>query len=95
MESIRKNLPLIAFSCFFLKSLIFPISYPEIGMMLVLGAIASVFEFKSHNKKLKELEQKLEMEDKALLLLSKKVDDLNTHLASVKMAQGMRSMSIK
>ena len=50
-------MPLALFCLYFLKVTALPISYPEVLILLILGATASFFEFKNNEKKIRQLEE--------------------------------------
>jgi hypothetical protein len=54
-----KFLPLGLFVSYFIKALIFSVSYPEAVILAVLAGAACFFLYKDSDSKLKELDQKL------------------------------------
>lgn len=65
MEKI-KFLPLGLFVAYFIKALIFSVSYPEAAILAVLAAASCFFLYKDSDSKLKELEKSLETSAKTL-----------------------------
>src|ERR1700722_18428081 len=66
---LEKNLkfgPLFLFGAYFIKAIIFDVSYPEAAILAVLAGAACYFYYKDSDSKLKELEQKLAENAKTL-----------------------------
>lgn len=99
MENKIKYLPLGAFALYFLKVSLQPVTLTEAAILLILGSIAAFYEFKSADKKLANLEQRLidqEKEFKALKeFYSKDIDSVKSHIASIKLSTGYRTQGPK
>lgn len=72
LEKYLKYGPLFLFGVYFIKAIIFTVSYPEAAILAVLAGSACYFHYKDSDSKLKELEQKLAdnaktLEDKIIL----------------------------
>ena len=78
-----KYLPLSLFVLYSAKLLILGGSYVDAPLLLILGTVAAFYEFKSQDKKLAEMEQKLER----INLLEKDHENLKTHVSGLKLGQ--------
>lgn len=58
-DQYLKYVPLSLFGVYFIKALIFSVSYPEAAILAVLAGAACFFLYKDSDSKLKELDQKL------------------------------------
>lgn len=65
-DQYLKYLPLSLFAVYFLKTIIFSISYPEAVILAVLGATACYFQSKNNETLINELEKKFMDSNKAL-----------------------------
>lgn len=95
MVSIRKSIPLLAFVVYFSKSLFHQFTMEDVIVLISTGIIAAIFEFYSNIKQLNDLNKKITDHEKQLTIRNKELDDLKTHVASIKLATGIKSMSFK
>lgn len=66
MEKYLKFGPLFLFGTYFVKAIIFNVSYPEAVILAVLAGAACYFYAKDSDSKLKELEEKIHEAHKTL-----------------------------
>jgi hypothetical protein len=66
IEKYIKFVPLSLFCAYFLKALIFSVSYPEAAILAVLAAASCFFLYKDSDSKLKELDEKIILSNKNL-----------------------------
>lgn len=66
LDKYVKFAPLCLFGIYFLKALIFSISYPEAAILAVLGGVACYFQSKNNEEYIKVLEEKLMASNKSL-----------------------------
>lgn len=68
LDKYVKFAPLSLFGAYFLKALIFSVSYPEAAILAVLGATACYFQSKNNEAQIKILENKILDSNKSLEL---------------------------
>lgn len=90
--NIKKNIPLAVFCLYFLKISFISANYTEAAILLILGSIAAIYEFKNHDRKFHELEEKLALQQKQLDDRAKELESVKNAVASIKLSSGMRSM---
>jgi peptidoglycan hydrolase CwlO-like protein len=90
--SIRKNIPLIAFGAYFVKSLILQPTLVEAAILLILGGVAGFFEYKSNDKKILDLNERLNNQQKSLDEKQKEIDSIKNSIMGIKLSGGMRAM---
>lgn len=93
MQKIVKHLPLAIFCLYFSKVYLQTISYPEVGILLVLASIASFYEYKAADSKLNQLEDKLIKQEIRLESKEKELEIIKTTIASLKLSSGMRQVN--
>jgi hypothetical protein len=98
----KQYLPLGLLSAFVLKSLILGTNLADMGVIFSLVALVSLKEFLDRHKKMKEIEDFVKSEvsefknviqkqNEVIELMSKKIQENNTKVSSLTMAQGMKS----
>lgn len=90
---MKKSIPLVAFCLYFLKISILPSGYTEASILLILGSLAAFFEFKSNDKLVQALEDKLNQQQKELDLKSKDIESIKSHIASMKLSSSLRPLN--
>jgi hypothetical protein len=93
MNKFIKHLPLGIFCLYFSKVYLQAISYPEVGILLVLAGIAGYFEYKSNDQKLTSLEARIDKQQAQLDLKEKELEIIKTTMASLKLSTGMRQVN--
>ncbi len=93
MNKAIKRLPLAIFCLYFSKVYLQTISYPEVGILLVLASIASYFEYKSNTDALSLLEKRLDEQQIRLENKEKELEIIKTTIASLKLSTGMRTVN--
>ena len=88
----KKNLPLTVFCLYLAKTIIQPATFVEASILFVLAAMVCYFEFKSDEKKINELEQKIADTQKSIDEKTKDIEILKTSVASIKLSTGMRGL---
>lgn len=66
MDKYIKFAPLSLFCAYFLKAIIFNVSYPEAAILAVLGATACYFQSKNNEEQIKVIEEKILASNKVL-----------------------------
>lgn len=89
-----KHIPLILFSISVLKTIIMGSSYQEALVLLVLGAVAGFYEYKSQDAAIQEMKELQEKQAQATLALAKTLDELRSGMNALKLSQGMKSNSL-
>lgn len=99
MENKIKYLPMGAFVLYFLKICLQPVTLTDAAVLLILGSIASFYEFKSAGNKMIGLEARLTAQEKEFSDLkafySKDIDSVKSHIASIKLSTGYRTQGLK
>lgn len=106
MEILKKYLPLGIFCLYFGKVYFQTISFPEVGILLILAGLASFFEYKSNDSKLVSLQEKFdksklqfeEILNKQQIQLDSQLKDfeiIKTGMASLKLSTGFRQVNNK
>ncbi len=93
MQKFVKHLPLAIFCLYFSKVYLQAISYPEVGILLVLAGIAAFFEYKSNDQKLSSLEERINKQQIQLENKEKELEIVKTTIASLKLSSGMRTVN--
>lgn len=93
-----KYIPLALFVAFFIKLLITrDVTLVDSSLLLILAGAAGLYEFKSNDKKLQDLEDKLEKNNKELKLAieanAKKLEEFNTYVSGIKI-QGLNRSNV-
>lgn len=86
-----KYLPLFFFCSYAIKSLILRPSLEEAAILLALAGMTYGFEFFTEKKKINECFQKVEDVSLRVEELTKKTDNNQTQIASVKLSSGIRT----
>jgi len=92
---LRKSAPLILFCLYFAKLALLAPTYTDAAILLILGATAGLFEFKSNEKKIKDLEQLLVNQQKELSKTTEEILAIKSHVASIKLATNIKSTSFR
>ena len=92
MENI-KYLPLGFFLLFCSKLMIFKGNWEDVGILITLGCISAFYEFKSNDKKISQLENKIDTYKTEYNEKLKQLEDLKTHVAGLKLSQVRMSNS--
>lgn len=66
LDKYIKYAPLSLFGIYFIKALIFSVSYPESAILAVLGLVACYFQSKNNEEQIKVLEEKIMLSNKSL-----------------------------
>lgn len=90
-----KYIPLALFVAFFIKVLILKdVSLVDSSVLLILAGASAFYEYKSNDKKLRELEIKVNSIKKELQdnidLNTKELKEFNSYISSLKIQQQMR-----
>lgn len=93
MHKYTKYIPLGLFLLFSLKSLFVGLTYESCLGILILGSIASFFEYKVNEKRIEELSLEIKELGKKIEERSEDLNDIKTHIASVKLGSQLRSAS--
>lgn len=88
-----KHIPLFLFAVASLKLLILGADWPMAAVLLVLGGIAAFWEYKSQEKKFKDLEEILKKQNEVQIAQARVLDELRSNMSAVKIASGMRPTS--
>lgn len=89
MEKI-KYIPLGLFIAFCLKIAVLGPSLTESLCLLILGAVAVTYEYKSNSKEIKGLEDKLSALSTRADSKDKEIDELKSYVSSMKMSQAFQ-----
>lgn len=93
MEKL-KYLPLGLFTLYCGKMLVFGNFTWESALVLaVMGSISGYYEWKSQEKITKDLADRIQKTNDALLLVAKNQDELKNHVASLKLGNQIRPAS--
>lgn len=88
-----KFIPLAISSLFGLKLLVLGGNLESACILAVLGGISAFYEFKVQNKKIKDLEEKVESYNKTMEEKAKEIESLKTHVSSIKLGSQLRPAS--
>lgn len=95
MEQVKRNIPYGLFIALGLKLLILGTSnLYDVLALLVLGCGLAFFELRIENKKIQELSNEINKLDKTLQEKSAKLEDLSKSLSSIRMAQGIKPVTM-
>jgi hypothetical protein len=92
MERAKSLLPLTAFCLYFLKIGILGASLQDAFVLLVLASFAAFMEYKISDKKIAELNNKVDTRQKELEAYVKDIDTLKSSVAGMKMSTAMRPL---
>lgn len=93
MQKVKSWLFLGLLSLYFIKVIIHPSGYEDAAILLILGSIASFYEFKSSDSKLTIIEQQISKLREDIDLKNTDLDAVKSAMASMKLAQGMRGLN--
>ena len=88
-----KNLPLAIFCLYFSKVYLQTISYPEVGILLVLAGLSAFYQYKSNDKALSLLQDQLNKQQIQLDHKEKELEIIKSTIASLKLTSGMRTVN--
>jgi len=92
MANVIKHVPLIAFLAYFIKVMGTQPTLTDAAMLLIVGGIASFYEFKSNTKQIDELNTRLTAQQAFLDVASKDIEFLKSNVAGIKLTNGMRQI---
>lgn len=82
-----KNLvPMVLLSASFLKGIIMQFSYTDVATLAVLGLVTCYFEYQGRDKKLKALEEKLDVAVRNMEDKTKQIEDIKGSISSLKLS---------
>lgn len=85
-ETVIQKLPLVLFCLYFIKVMFFPVSYAEVGILLILGAVSSYFEFKNQDKRLEEMKSHLDQAIKSFESKTKEIEEMKNAFNAMKLS---------
>lgn len=85
MRKYTQFLPLALLCLYFVKVSLQPIGYPEASILLILASLTGYLEYKNNDKKLNELEQKVNEVTKLMTEKANDIDNLKISVASSKL----------
>lgn len=93
MDRYKKNIPLGIFSLYFIKVCLQPVTLTEAAILMILGTVAAFYEFKSTDKKILELEQKVNGHQEQIEQKFKELDGVKSQVAGIKLASSYSKTS--
>lgn len=93
MEKYAKYIPLALFCLAVGKLLIFPATWEGAAGTLVVGLLAGAYEFKNQDKKIKELEDKLETVTLVVNNHGKAIENAQSGVSALRLATQMRQQT--
>lgn len=92
MNKVKALVPMIGFVLYLLKILVLGSNYSDAISLLILSGLYAFTEIRIQNNKLEELYKQVG-EIKILQVdLTKKNEELKTHVSGIRMAQGIRQV---
>ena len=91
MQKYIKHLPLAMFMAYFIKVSLFSVTYVEAVILLILGAAAAFFEFKSNDIKITELDAKVSLYEKQVEAKLKEIEAIKGQVAGLKLSSSFMS----
>lgn len=88
-----KYVPMALLLLFSLKALCFGITWELAPVLLILGSVVCLFEFKTDKVELKQLNEKIEENKKTINTLNEKMNELTTAISTIKLASGFRTQN--
>lgn len=88
------RIPLFLFTILASKAMFLSASWSDAAVILVVGAIATAYEFKSRDKEVERLDKLVEKQNETILAMAKSLDEVRSSVSGIKMAQGMRSSNV-
>lgn len=93
MERLMKYVPSLLFIAFSIKGLINGFSWADSPILLIMGGLAAYYEFARQSKESLGFQKEIkEMRDTQAKLV-KDLDNLNTHVSSMKLGISLKTAS--
>lgn len=86
MLKYRSYVPFVLLCLYFIKVSLQPIGYPEAFILLILSSLTGYLEYKNQDKKLKDLEDKINTTSKLMEEKAKDIDNLKIAVATSKLS---------
>lgn len=90
MENLSKYAPLVLFCLYSSKLIVTGNTLSDSALLAVIGALSAFSLYKSEDKKIQVMTERLSEMDKKIQDITKSNEDLRSGVASVKIAQNMR-----
>ena len=95
MKVEKKVLPLGIFCLYFIKVCLQPVTLTEAAILMILGAVAAFYEFKSTDKKILELEEIVKKHQDQIELRFKELDGVKNQVAGIKLSSSYKQAPAK
>lgn len=90
-----KIIPLGTFLLYFIKVCLQPVTLTEAAILLILGVVASFYEFKSNDNKIQELEALVQNHQKLIEDKFKELDGVKNQVAGIKLSNTYKAQQAK
>jgi hypothetical protein len=95
VESKIKAIPIALLLSFSLKALLSGLNWPFVAAALIFSGLWFSLEYKFHDKKIKEVTQKLEDLEKLHKEREIIISDLKTSVSSLRMSNGLKPQNFR
>lgn len=94
MEKYAKYVPLALFCLVAGKLLVFPATWEGAAAAMVVGLLAGAYEFKNQDKKITELEEKLETVTNVVNNHGKAIENTQSGVSALRLATQMKQQTV-
>lgn len=94
MKNFERHIPLAAFGLFAGRALYTGLGWQDALTVLGLAAFAFAWNWSASQSQLDAVQAKLDAQDAKIKLLEERQDQLNTHIAGVKIGAQMRGTGV-
>lgn len=91
--NVIKNIVLVLFTLFFVKLLSTGVSFEDSFIVAILSTLLGYLEFRSENEDLKEIRHQAVQLNHSLETTKKELEELRSHVSTVKLAQQVKTVS--
>ena len=91
--NVIKNIVLVLFTLFFVKLLSTGVSFQDSFIVAILSTLLGYLEYRSENEDLKEIRRQARELNLSLETTKKELEELRSHVSTVKLAQQVRTVS--
>lgn len=95
MEKLKNLVPMVAFCLLFAKQLATGFALYDVLALLILSALFCINNLEVENKKLKQILDDVNKNNKANEDLHKRYEELKTHVTGLKLSQQMRPGNLR
>jgi hypothetical protein len=93
--NLVKNVALLSFVSFFIKILVVGAQYQDCALVAIICSLIGYLEYSSEKSELKELKDKQDKLQHSIELNKKEIEELRSHVSTIKLGNQVRSVTTK